>query len=186
LTAAVEVFAESGYQRGKMSEVARRVGVSEPVVFQNFGSKAALFAVVVEAAAERMSAAMREDAAGSPNVGAWLAGLLAPAYIAGIHEQGSFGVLLAEAMGVSAEPSVAEAARTATWTIGRALTEILALGQRDGSVRPDIDPDTGAWWLLSLFASQHFRYTTALEPGRLEAQMGELTLALLRQGPTRP
>src|SRR5215469_14267528 len=55
LQAAVEVFAASGYRAGKVSEVAARVGVSEPVVFQNFGSKAALFAAVLDRVAGDMS-----------------------------------------------------------------------------------------------------------------------------------
>ncbi|HEY2265019.1 MAG TPA: helix-turn-helix domain-containing protein, partial [Streptosporangiaceae bacterium] len=44
LAAAVEVFSAAGYRAGKVSDVAALVGVSEPVIFQNFGSKAALFA----------------------------------------------------------------------------------------------------------------------------------------------
>ena len=46
--AAVEVFAATGYRAGKVSDVAARVGVTEPVIFQNFGSKAALFAAVLD------------------------------------------------------------------------------------------------------------------------------------------
>ena len=42
LDAATEVFAAAGYRAGKVSDVAARVGVTEPVIFQNFGSKAAL------------------------------------------------------------------------------------------------------------------------------------------------
>src|SRR5690242_15388083 len=48
LRAAAEVFAQAGYRAGKVSDVAARVGVTEPVIFQNFGSKAALFAAVVD------------------------------------------------------------------------------------------------------------------------------------------
>jgi AcrR family transcriptional regulator len=51
LKAAAEVFTATGYRAGKVSDVAARVGVSEPVVFQNFGSKAALFAAVLDRAA---------------------------------------------------------------------------------------------------------------------------------------
>lgn len=54
LGAAAEVFAELGYLRGKTSAVAHKVGVSEPVVFQNFGTKSALFAAVVDRAAEHV------------------------------------------------------------------------------------------------------------------------------------
>jgi AcrR family transcriptional regulator len=53
LRAAATVFAESGYRAAKVSDVAARVGVSEPVIFQNFGSKAALFTAVVGRAPPR-------------------------------------------------------------------------------------------------------------------------------------
>ena len=52
LNAAVEVFSAAGYRAGKVSDVAVLVGVSEPVIFQNFGSKAALFAAVVDRVAD--------------------------------------------------------------------------------------------------------------------------------------
>ena len=48
LRAAAEVFAEVGYRAGKASDIAVRVSVTEPVILQNFGSKAALFAAVIE------------------------------------------------------------------------------------------------------------------------------------------
>ena len=179
LTAAAEVFGESGYQRGKMSEVARRVGVSEPVVFQNFGSKAALYALVVTAAADRMSAGLREAAAQQPTIGAWLRDFLAPEHLTAIHDQGSVGGLLADALGVPSEPAVAEAARNATQTLAQTLVDLFAQGQQDGSIRGDLDPGTAAWWLLPLFASQHFRFAAAPDPQALEAEMASATLRLI-------
>src|SRR5207302_2617532 len=63
LRAAAEVFAEAGYRAGKVSDVAARVGVTEPVIFQHFGSKAALFAAVVERAAAEVRASLDDLAA---------------------------------------------------------------------------------------------------------------------------
>src|SRR5215471_8699595 len=56
LAAATEVFAAAGYRAGKMSDVAARVGVSEPVIFQNFGSKAALYAAVLDRVSRELRA----------------------------------------------------------------------------------------------------------------------------------
>ena len=70
LRAASAVFAESGYRAAKVSEVAARVGVTEPVIFQNFGSKAALFAAVIERAAAEVRAALDAlPATGDPATG---------------------------------------------------------------------------------------------------------------------
>ena len=65
LRAAAEVFAAAGYRAAKVSDVAQRVGVTEPVIFQNFGSKAGLFAAVVERAAAEARASLDDLAAGS-------------------------------------------------------------------------------------------------------------------------
>jgi AcrR family transcriptional regulator len=63
LRAAAEVFAAAGYRAAKVSDVAAQVGVTEPVIFQNFGSKAALFAAVVERAAGEARAVLDTGAA---------------------------------------------------------------------------------------------------------------------------
>ncbi|MHB1595264.1 MAG: TetR/AcrR family transcriptional regulator, partial [Streptosporangiaceae bacterium] len=77
LRAAAAVFAEAGYRAAKVSDVAARVGVSEPVIFQNFGSKAALFAAVVERAAAEAREALDELAAGPGPASGLLAHVLA-------------------------------------------------------------------------------------------------------------
>jgi AcrR family transcriptional regulator len=181
LTAATKVFAEVGYQRGTMSEVARRVGVSEPVVFQNFGSKAAVFAAVLDHAAEQMSASLRQWARQCPSIGAWLAELLAPGHLSQVHARGTLGVLFADAMALTAQPPVLDAAQRANRAVACTLSELLDLGRRDGSVRADLDPQAGAWWLMSLLASQGFRYSVAPDPIEREADLGALTLRLLTE-----
>jgi AcrR family transcriptional regulator len=86
LRAASAVFAESGYRAAKVSEVAARVGVTEPVIFQNFGSKAALFAAVIErAAAEVRTALDALPATGDPATGDPATGLLAHVLAGGAH-----------------------------------------------------------------------------------------------------
>src|SRR5579872_6395438 len=77
LRAAAEVFAESGYRAAKVSDVAARVWVSEPVIFQNFGSKAALFAAVIGRAAAQARDALDELVAGPLPASGLLAHVLA-------------------------------------------------------------------------------------------------------------
>jgi AcrR family transcriptional regulator len=91
LRAASAVFAESGYRAAKVSEVAARVGVTEPVIFQNFGSKAALFAAVIERAAAEVRAALDalpatgDPATGNPVTSDPATGLLAHVLAGGAH-----------------------------------------------------------------------------------------------------
>ncbi|HEY2673269.1 MAG TPA: helix-turn-helix domain-containing protein [Rugosimonospora sp.] len=179
IAAATQVFSEVGYQRGTMSEVARRVGVSEPVVFQNFGSKAAVFAAVIEEATGGMATAMRDRVAANGSVGAWLTEFLAPGHLNHAHARGAHHVLFADAMSQAAEPPVREAIRRAHRTLARTLADLLARGQSEGGVRRDLDPATAAWLLLSLLASQDFRAATMPDRARLEAQLGAMTLGAL-------
>ncbi len=179
LAAATEVFSEVGYQRGTMSEVARRVGVTEPVVFQNFGSKAALFAAVLHDATERLTATIQERVAMTGSVGAWLRELLAPHHPGHRHSAETHHVLFADALSHSTDAVVRKAIRQTHRSVARALADLLARGQGEGSVRPDLDPLAGAWWLLSFLASRGFRAAAMPERARLEAEVAALTLQTL-------
>jgi AcrR family transcriptional regulator len=182
VAAATEVFSEVGYQRGTMSEVARRVGVSEPVIFQNFGSKAAVFAAVLDDAAGRATAAMDARVAANGSVGAWLSEFLAPEHLSRAHAGAKQHVLFADAITHATDPLVKVAIRRAHHSVARTLAGLLARGQAEGSVRRDLDPQTGAWWLLCLLASQGFRTATMPDRRRLEAQLGAMTLQALTTG----
>jgi AcrR family transcriptional regulator len=185
VAAATEVFSESGYQRGTMSEVARRVGVSEPVVFQNFGSKAAVFVAVLEAATGRITAAIQQGVTENGSVGAWLSEFLAPEHLSGAHSRDTHAVLFADAMSVASEPQLREAIRRTHRALARTIADLLARGQDEGSIRPDLDPQAAAWWLLSLLASQGFRSATMPDRRRMEAELGAMTLRALATDPTR-
>lgn len=54
LDAALDVFAERGYNGGSMREIANRVGVSEPALYRHFSGKEALFLSLVKLGAGRM------------------------------------------------------------------------------------------------------------------------------------
>lgn len=179
VAAATEVFAELGYQRGTMSEVARRLGVTEPVVFQNFGSKPAVFAAVLGHATEQVTATMRQRVEANGSVGAWLTELLASDSPHGSRAHGAQHVLFAEAMSHAPEPAVKAALRRSHRVVARTLADLLARGQAEGSVRSDLDVEAGAWWLVSFLASRGLRAAIMPQRGGLEAQVNAITLQAL-------
>jgi AcrR family transcriptional regulator len=65
LVLADRLFAERGFHAASMDELARRAGVSKPVIYDHFGSKEQLFATCVrrtgEALADRVANAVREE-----------------------------------------------------------------------------------------------------------------------------
>lgn len=90
------LFAERGYEATSVEEVAERAGVSKPVVYQHFGGKEGLYAVVVDREVRHLTASITQAFdAGNPRqvaVGA------ADAFLSYIedHEEG-FRVLVRDA-----------------------------------------------------------------------------------------
>jgi len=179
LAAATEVFAETGYQRGKVSDIARRVGVSEPVVFQNFGSKSALYQAVLDHATASVSALLSEAADAGRPVPEVLAAFLDPAHMDRFHQRGAHGFLFADAAALAHDPGLAEAARHVHQHFAEALAELLRRGQAAGDIRADVPPDTAAWWLISLLSGRAFRSAVVPDRTAVEAELTELALRTL-------
>ncbi len=63
---AAALFAEKGFDATSVEEIANRAGVSKPVVYEHFGGKEGIYAVVVDremrSLLEGMTAALSEDA----------------------------------------------------------------------------------------------------------------------------
>ena len=57
---AEQLFSERGYQGASMDELARRAGVTKPVVYELFGSKDGLFRTCLERSAERLAKLVAE------------------------------------------------------------------------------------------------------------------------------
>jgi AcrR family transcriptional regulator len=196
LRAAAVVFAEAGYRAARVADVAARVGVTEPVVFQNFGSKAALFAAVVERAAAQAGDSLDELAAAPDPVHGLLAHVLAagapgrpgdaappaePPHAeppgSGPHAGTAFGVLFADAVALAADPGLAGPARDAVRTIAAHLADLVRHAQARGGARPDADPEAAAWLLLSVLSARRLR--AAAMPPALEPTVAALALGAL-------
>ncbi|HEY8717476.1 TetR/AcrR family transcriptional regulator [Pengzhenrongella sp.] len=178
LRAATKVFAEHGYRRGKVSTIAERLGVSEPVIFQNFGTKAALFRAVLDRLATTANGVLAAAISHGGSVSELLALALSPAHIVELHAPGSLGALFAEASGLTADPDVGEAARRAIQQVADGLADVLTRGQAAGDIGADLDPVAGSWWLLSLLSARAFRTAIAPDPAAIEAELAAMTLHL--------
>ena len=199
LRGAAEVFAQAGYRAAKVSDVAARVGVSEPVIFQNFGSKAALFAAVVERAATEVKASLDDLAADFGSA----SGLLAHVLTGGAHGRpgqatagpgawhadaehtaAAYGVLFADAATLGAQPELTGPARDAIRAVATHLAGLVQHAQADGGIRPDADPSAAAWLLLSVLSARPLR--AAAMPAGLEPTVTALTLDALASAAAAP
>jgi len=186
LEAAAGVFAGAGYRAAKMSDVAARVGVTEPVIFQNFGSKAALFAAVLERVTAGIQAELDARGGDHGSAGDLLAHILGAGQ--GPERHGAHGAhgkhrgILADAASLIADPAAGEAATGAARVIAGHLADLLRRGQAGGDIRPELDPEPAAWLLLSVLATRSLR-AAAARPAGVEAGVADLTLRTLRAGP---
>jgi len=63
------VFSEKGFDGASVEEIAARAGVSKPVVYEHFGGKEGVYAVVVDREVRQLLGMMREAlSAGSPRL----------------------------------------------------------------------------------------------------------------------
>jgi AcrR family transcriptional regulator len=179
LKAATEVFTVTGYRAGKVADVAAKVGVSEPVIFQNFGSKAALFAAVLTRVAGEVRAELQAFAGHHGSAADLLAHILSPSHVHSQHAPGSRGMLFADAITLTADPDLTEAAKRAVATLADHLADVLRRGQADGDVRADLDPEPAAWLVLSVLSSRPFRNAAMPDGDRLENGVTALVLQAL-------
>lgn len=164
LDAAVPLFAATGYEQTRMADVAARVGVTEPVIFQNFGTKAELFAAALERVSGDAVDYLSRLAEQSGNVQDWLRHLLAADHLDHLHTAPMFGVLLADAHKLHAEAGIGRAMHRGVGRVAEAMVDILRRGQAEGSIRADALPETLAWVVVSMIQARQFRRTHTAEP----------------------
>jgi AcrR family transcriptional regulator len=187
LEAAAEVFAATGYRAGKASDVAARIGVTEPVIFQNFGSKAALYAAVLDRVAGAIRSQLTALVEHYGSAADLLAHALDPSHGPRFHGPGSHGVLFADATTLTAEPELTEPIRRAVRTVAEHLGDLVRRGQADGQVRADLDPEAAAWLLLSVLSARPLRAAVMPDSDQLEGHVVAVALgALVAPTPPRP
>ncbi|MCC6179347.1 MAG: TetR/AcrR family transcriptional regulator [Chloroflexi bacterium] len=160
----MSLFATSGYAQTRMADVAARVGVTEPVVFQNFGTKADLFAAALDRVGEDAVGYVSAMAGEYADVRDWLGHLLASEHLDRLHTAPKFGVLFADAHRLHSEVSIGRAVHRCVTRVAEAIAVVLRRGQVEVSIRADVPPATLAWLVLSLIKARELRRSHSPEP----------------------
>lgn len=179
LEAAVETFATHGFRAAKVSDIAAQVGVTEPVIFQNFGSKAALYAAVLDRAVLETRAHLQALVDEGGSASDLLAHILRPDR--GAHPQGPplHAMLFLDAVGLAAEPALKEPANRAARAVAEHLADLIRRAQSDGDVDGAVDADAAGWLLLSFLAGRPARAAVMPNRERLEQRVSALALGVL-------
>lgn len=113
LDAAEQLFGERGYQATSMDDIAARVGVSKPLIYQYYGSKDGLYLICLSRLRSRLLAAVSDAVLAAPDVErAMYDGLVAWFRFLDEHPR-AWAVLIDEGM-LSAGPGTAAAGQLRT------------------------------------------------------------------------
>ena len=130
-----EIFAEQGFEATSMEEISERANVSKPIVYQHFGSKEGIYAVIIDrevrALVDRIKAALSPGHPRRTIIKAVEAFL---EYIE--EEEAGFRVLVRDApvgTGGGSLPSVLD-------EIAQAVEELLAVELKDRGFTPKMAP----------------------------------------------
>lgn len=152
LDAAAELIAERGVERASLASIGQRAGVSRGLPTHHFGAKDTLVARLAERAQERIAAFMLER---QPPL-AQVTGLdvvynTVDSYL-DLFQHPSPDVRALLVMWGSTFPSSSsvEGMVDAERRGYEGLSEVIASGQGDGSIRPDADPTASAVLLLGM------------------------------------
>jgi AcrR family transcriptional regulator len=174
--AAIELIAESGLAATTVDQIAERAGVAKGTVYYNFGSKAALFAALLEYGVDRLAAALRDAASGRPPLEALEAAVAAELAFIGEHE--SFArLLIAETW-----RSGGDWQRTARLIRERAIgvvADVLRDAVAAGDLRSDLDTGTAASAVFGMVLTVALDWR-ALQPARPVADVHATLMDLLR------
>jgi AcrR family transcriptional regulator len=180
LSAAIPEFTLVGYERARVSDIADKVGVTEPVIFQNFATKCDLFVACLDQASEEAVRYLGNLGEHSLDAAAMLSVLLAQDLQDRLHNAGGLGRMFAEAAANSSVPAIHEAGRRAHDRIVGTLAEQLRGGQAEGSIRGDIDAIKLAWLVISQIHARQFRQAHGETSVPLEDAFLQALFAALR------
>ncbi|MBX7159290.1 MAG: TetR/AcrR family transcriptional regulator [Acidimicrobiia bacterium] len=187
LRAATDVFARSNYRGATVAEIAREAGVSEPLLYKHFGSKRAIFCLLLERIGRRIVEIWEQETAGiaDPLEALRVAG---DVYLANLRAHPAEARLQFQALAEAADPEIAAVLQANHRSYVDFFARLVRAGQRGGTIRRDVDAHQAAWLLDGTgFAFTMRDVLDVDEPGDTSATTGLLLdwLAETRPTPTK-
>jgi AcrR family transcriptional regulator len=141
LDTACGVFTESSYRGATTAEIARRAGISEPILYRHFGSKRDLYLACLAEAWRSFRELSEEAVARDPDT---CLGAVADEYTA---KQAKIRLvdLWIQSLSESEDPVIAKALRNQVREVHDFFAGLIRDGQARGLVHPDRDADAEAW-----------------------------------------
>ena len=165
VSTARRLFAQRGYDRCNVSDIAREAGMSQGNIYWYFPSKEEILKAVLASAFDALGKLLSEVTV-HPGTGIEKLDYLIDRYIAFGNEQGGIDItiiivsLIAHG-GLKQLPDLDFNAAQVGAGIQHAVAELLAQAQAEGAITPGVDPNFLAILFLSLFNGLVFTYQDA-------------------------
>ncbi len=150
LETAARIFSERSYRRATTAEIAAEAGVSEPILYRHFPSKADLFMACIERGWGEMQARWAEALAAEPDPRTWVA-LTERIRTEEKKRRPQLAGLLAQAIVDAAEdPAIETFMRMHVRRVHEYVAGVYAEAQKAGGMPPDRDVDAEAWVFVGI------------------------------------
>ncbi len=150
LDCACGIFSGGSYRGTTTAEIARKAGVTEPVLYRHFDSKRHLYLAVLEESWRRLRMLWQQAVEAEPDPRFWV-GAMGRAYLEAKDRKVLCAELWIQALTeASDDPEIRKFLRKQMREVHDFVSEIIRRSQAAGGVLPDRDPNAEAWIFISI------------------------------------
>jgi len=148
---ACRIFAKGSYRGCTTAQIARELGVTEPVLYRHFASKRELYLACLEAVWQRVRTVWEKALERERDPSNWLRAI-GKAYL---EERGAARIVLVDlwiqALTEAADdPEIRRALRGQVREVHEFVADVIRRAQEAGGIVAERDPDAEAWIFISL------------------------------------
>ena len=150
LECACGIFSAGSYRGTTTAEIARKAGVTEPVLYRHFASKRDLYLAVLEESWRRLRALWQRVVEEEPDPRFWV-GAMGRAYLESKDSKVLCAELWIQALTeASDDPEIRKLLRRQMREVHAFVSDIIRRSQQAGGVFPERDPSAEAWIFISI------------------------------------
>ena len=150
MTAAVALFCQSGYEAASVAQICEQAGVSKGAFYHHFPSKQTLFLSILDEWLEGIDIQLANAREAEEPVTQSLRRMADTIGSVFQVASGQLPMFMEFMVQASRDAAVWEAAIAPYHRYQQRFADLIAEGQREGSIREHIQPQTAAWVLISL------------------------------------
>jgi AcrR family transcriptional regulator len=149
LDAAIRVFGRTSYRAAGTAEIAREAGIAEPTIYRYFDSKRDLYLAALERCGTIIRDTFRHLADTHPD-GAEALKAMGSWYREARETDPDHLRLRQRAIAETDDEDVQALMRRIYGEVREIAAEVIERGQQQGSFRPDMRPEAGAWMFIAV------------------------------------